>query len=302
MKRRNLRKTTAARPVRALFLKIRWRALGLPLTEYSSLVKQAKSIPHIAGRCSVFAKTDIIHHQQEGVPAADILLGLCYASVRSYKAVVARKLKAQKPVLLAGGIGHNSGVVRAIQELFELTEGELLLPDGFDCTQAIGAAAMADQQGVQLPFQELIALCEKAEAKRAGSDVTVLSPLPVPPSVEQLHQTRPYVQGEPCYLGIDIGSTSTDLILLGEDEKVIETVYLRTKGDPKQAVREGFAGICEKYGDKIRIRAIATTGSGRMLIGRMIGADCIKDEITARRLGSCRNLCRSRKKMKLDLF
>lgn len=61
--------------------------LGLKLEDYSRLVGQARSIPRLSGRCAVFAKTDIIHRQQEGVPTPDILLGLCYAMVRNYKAV-----------------------------------------------------------------------------------------------------------------------------------------------------------------------------------------------------------------------
>ena len=56
--------------------------LGLKLEDYSRLVGQARSIPRLSGRCAVFAKTDIIHRQQEGVPTPDILLGLCYAMVR----------------------------------------------------------------------------------------------------------------------------------------------------------------------------------------------------------------------------
>ena len=255
--------------------------LGLPLEEYSNLVGQAKSIPRIAGRCSVFAKTDIIHRQQEGIPAEDILLGLCYASMRSYKALIAGKLKAEKPVLLAGGVGYNAGVVRAANDTFELTENQLLLPDGFACTQAIGAAAMAEECGVSLSFQTLMELCDETNLKNVTNKFEALPALSVPPSVQNLHKTRSYVPGEPCYLGIDIGSTSTNLVLLGEDEKVIETIYLRGKGDPKQAVREGFALLREKYHHDINIKATATTGSGRMLIGGLIGADCIKDEITA---------------------
>lgn len=62
---------------------------------------QARSIPRLSGRCAVFAKTDIIHRQQEGVPTPDILLGLCYAMVRNYKAVIgpgASRGKACGPV------------------------------------------------------------------------------------------------------------------------------------------------------------------------------------------------------------
>ncbi|MFP3155013.1 acyl-CoA dehydratase activase [Lachnospiraceae bacterium ZAX-1] len=262
--------------------------LGLPLTQYSALAEQAKSIPRIAGRCSVFAKTDIIHCQNEGIPAPDILLGLCYASVRSYKAMVAGKLKSKKPVLLVGGVGYNAGVVRAIREVFELSENELILRNGFACVQAIGAAAMAAEQGVTISFKALIELCDEASTETGIKKLETLPPLSVPPSVQNLHQTRSYLPGEACYLGIDIGSTSTNLVLLGEDEHVIETIYLRTKGAPKQAVREGFTALRQKYGDDIRIKATSTTGSGRVLIGRLIGADCIKDEITAQAIAAAR--------------
>ena len=78
--------------------------LGLKLEDYSRLVGQARSIPRLSGRCAVFAKTDIIHRQQEGVPTPDILLGLCYAMVRNYKAVIVRGFRG-KPVALCGGIG-----------------------------------------------------------------------------------------------------------------------------------------------------------------------------------------------------
>ena len=62
--------------------------LGLPLEEYSALVGRAQSVPRLSGRCSVFAKTDIIHRQQEGVAVEDILLGLCFAVVKSFKATI----------------------------------------------------------------------------------------------------------------------------------------------------------------------------------------------------------------------
>lgn len=255
--------------------------LGLPIEEYSSIINQAKSIPSIAGRCSVFAKTDIIHRQQEGVPTADILLGLCYASIRSYKSTIAGKLKDDKPILLASGIGYNSGVIQAIKDIFKLSECDLLLPDGFACTQALGAAILANKKGSLLPLQDLINLCKKANKTKSYMETSKLLPLTPPPSISNLHNTRSYIPGESCYLGIDIGSTSTNIVLIGEDENVIETLYIRTKGNPKKAVSEGFKQIREKYGDKIIIKSVATTGSGRMLIGNLIGADCIKDEITA---------------------
>lgn len=59
----------------------------MKIEDYSDITAQASSIPRLSGRCAVFAKTDIIHRQQEGVSVPDILLGLCYAMVKNYKAI-----------------------------------------------------------------------------------------------------------------------------------------------------------------------------------------------------------------------
>ena len=67
--------------------------LGLKIEDYSLLVEQAQSVPRLSGRCAVFAKTDIIHRQQEGVSTPDILLGLCYALVRNYKATIVKTFR-----------------------------------------------------------------------------------------------------------------------------------------------------------------------------------------------------------------
>ena len=60
----------------------------------------------------MFAKTDTIHRQQEGVPKEDILLGLCYAMIRNYKATIGRSLPVHKPVVFTGGVTCNAGVIR----------------------------------------------------------------------------------------------------------------------------------------------------------------------------------------------
>ena len=79
--------------------------LGLRIEDYSELVAKARSIPRLSGRCAVFAKTDIIHRQQEGVPTPDILLGLCYAMVRNYKAVIVRGLPVAELATMRGFFG-----------------------------------------------------------------------------------------------------------------------------------------------------------------------------------------------------
>jgi predicted CoA-substrate-specific enzyme activase len=82
------------------------------------------------------------------------------------------------------------------------------------------------------------------------------------------------------YLGVDVGSVSTDLVLLDSEMKVVEKLYLRTKGRPIKAVQEGFRILKSKY-DGIEVGAAGTTGSGRHIASTLIGADAVKNEITA---------------------
>ncbi|MDR1507731.1 MAG: acyl-CoA dehydratase activase, partial [Treponema sp.] len=103
--------------------------LNIALEAFSTIAEKAETIPRIAGRCSVFAKTDIIHLQQEGEKIENILLGLCYAMVRNYKAAVAGKLPQKPPVLFAGGTVYNRGMIRAIRDVFDLGTDDLIISE-----------------------------------------------------------------------------------------------------------------------------------------------------------------------------
>lgn len=82
------------------------------------------------------------------------------------------------------------------------------------------------------------------------------------------------------YLGLDVGSVSTDIVLIDQNKQVIEKLYLRTKGRPIKAIQEGFTLLKNKYGDA-KILGAGTTGSGRQISATLIGADAVKNEITA---------------------
>ena len=82
------------------------------------------------------------------------------------------------------------------------------------------------------------------------------------------------------YLGVDVGSVSTDIVLLDSGLDVIEKLYLRTKGQPINAIQEGFKILKKKYCD-YQIEAVGTTGSGRQISSFILGADAVKNEITA---------------------
>ncbi|MGM0410111.1 MAG: acyl-CoA dehydratase activase [Bacillota bacterium] len=83
------------------------------------------------------------------------------------------------------------------------------------------------------------------------------------------------------YLGIDVGSVSVDFALLNENYKLMEKIYLKTEGKPIKVIKDGIDLLKQKIDNEIKIKAVGTTGSGRKLAGVMVGADVIKNEITA---------------------
>lgn len=250
--------------------------LGLPLESYSDYTDRANRVPRLAGRCSVFAKTDLIHRQQEGVSAEEILLGLAYAVVRNFKTSVVRKLPVQKPMLLSGGVVKNRGVIRAVKEIFGLEEGELLCEEGGTIVSAVGLAVLAIERKTQMDWSKL---CEEISIRNIQQG----SPLPTYfYEKDQLHKTRTPKPGESLWLGVDVGSTSTNLVLIGENQEVLDFCYIRTQGNPVRAVEAGLEKLkptLDLVGTQIVETAV--TGSGRYLIAKKLGTEQVLDEITA---------------------
>jgi predicted CoA-substrate-specific enzyme activase len=85
----------------------------------------------------------------------------------------------------------------------------------------------------------------------------------------------------PVYMGVDVGSISTNVVLIDEHAQVIARRYLHTEGRPLEAVRIALDSISEEVGQRVEVRGVGTTGSGRYLTGDFVGADVIRNEITA---------------------
>lgn len=83
------------------------------------------------------------------------------------------------------------------------------------------------------------------------------------------------------YLGIDVGSVSTNFVLLDENHKVFKKLYIRTMGQPMKIMKQGLCELKKSCGEDIEIRGVGTTGSGRELASVLVGADIVKNEITA---------------------
>ncbi len=119
--------------------------LGIPIEEFGDYSLRAESGVQIAGRCSVFAESDMIHKQQIGHPMDSIIYGLCQALVRNYLNNLAKGKRVEPPVVFQGGVAANSGMKRAFEEALG---AEIIVPAHFDVMGAVGAALLALEAGV----------------------------------------------------------------------------------------------------------------------------------------------------------
>ncbi len=265
------------------FLEQQAARLGYSIEEFSRLALEAENIPRIAGRCTVFAKSDMIHLQQAAVPDHEIIAGLCFAIIRNLKSNLAKGRKVEPPVVFQGGVAANLGVRRAIKEVFGLRDEELIIPEHHGIMGAIGAA--------------LYGLDGRATSAYRGSDILrayLRERRPAPQRFPKLSPMRSVylppkearTRVERVYLGIDVGSVSTKLVALDENGALVAKVYLLHHGKPLESVKEGLARLAEKLPPGVEVLGVGTTGSGRYLVGDFVGADVIRNEITAQAMGA----------------
>jgi predicted CoA-substrate-specific enzyme activase len=265
------------------FLDQQARRIGVPIIkEFGEMSLRSADPPRIAGRCSVFAKSDMIHLQQIATPLHDIVAGLCFALARNFRSNVARSKEIKKPVLFSGGVAANIGMVRAFREILNLSGDELIIPPHHASMGAIGAVmyAKSDNPGPG-SFKGLDKL-----RQYLLQNSTVFASLPQLVESEagyhkEVHFRKNGQAKMPVYLGLDIGSLSTNVVLIDDKHRVISRRYLPTAGKPLEAIQRGLTEIYDEVGEHVEVIGAGTTGSGRYLTGDFIGADTIQNEITA---------------------
>ncbi|MHC5053273.1 MAG: acyl-CoA dehydratase activase [Planctomycetota bacterium] len=261
--------------------------LGFAPEELGAVAMTSDRPANVSGRCSVFAKSDLIHLQQVGTRDSDMLAGLCYAVVRNFRASVAKGRKVQRPLALCGGVALNECVRRAVLELFELGEADFVLPERPAVMSAIGAGLVAlesarDGESTPVDPDGIARLEEYAKAAAIARRLPPLGEPSHPASAER--RVFPLPGGgerTKAYLGVDIGSISTKAAVIDPEGNVVARRYFWTAGRPLEAVRRAMKEIGEEIGQRVEIAGVGTTGSGRYLVGDFIGADVIKNEITA---------------------
>ncbi len=120
--------------------------LNIPISDFGSLALKSKNPVRIAGRCTVFAESDMIHKQQMGHKLEDIINGLCEALVRNYLNNVGKGKEILAPISFQGGVAANVGIKAAFERELGLP---VTIPPYFNVMGAIGAAHLAKEEAAK---------------------------------------------------------------------------------------------------------------------------------------------------------
>jgi len=214
---------------------------------------------NVAGRCSVFCKSDCTHALNKGIPKGRVVSGLCRMMATKILELV-QKIPTPE-VLLVGGTSQNSVMLQFLKnsglKVHTLEESRFF--------EALGAALWA------LDNSTVVIGSPKEIFSSTRSSFEFLAPLSDhSDKVEFKRSLRgTAAQGDDCILGLDVGSTTTKAVLLRmKDETILASCYLRTLGDPVGASRNCYRAISDELnGTGVNIHGLGVTGSGRQIAG-----------------------------------
>ncbi|MDR3356867.1 MAG: acyl-CoA dehydratase activase [Spirochaetaceae bacterium] len=267
--------------------------LRVPVEEFEALAARGNAVYEISGRCGVFAKTDIQPLFNQGGLPEDIALSTFHAIAKQTIGGLAQGLELTPPIIFEGGpLTFNPTLIRVFAERLGLGEGDCIRPENPETFIAYGAALSVDAMFADDKRQldmagSLDALSSvHGDTGREAQDTAVpdfFSSAEERADFDKRHSLPPasvYAgkRGETLrvYLGIDAGSTTSKLVLLDEDERVVDSFYSNNHGEPLRVIQKGLLGLKRKYdeaGVKLEIAAVGTTGYGELLFAKAFGAD-----------------------------
>ncbi|MBW1941256.1 MAG: CoA activase [Deltaproteobacteria bacterium] len=252
------------------------------LDDFIRLGLNSKQPSNVACRCTVFTKSDMIHLQNKGERLEDIIYGLHVGNARNYMSTIVSNRVLEEPILFVGGLSMNAIQVRAFQSYFP----GLIVPERNTSLGALGVALHALDLEVEnhLDFEGARGALEEGSHDLPIAPRLELKETDFPEDNEVSKRFIP--EGTPLYLGIDIGSTTTKYALITEDHEIVHKSYVHTQGKPIEVTQKLLGVLRDNLGADVNIRGVATTGSGRNVVGDFLDADLIIDEITAHAKGA----------------
>jgi predicted CoA-substrate-specific enzyme activase len=270
------------------FLEQEAHRFNLSIEEFGRRAAVARRTVRVAGRCAVFAKTDIVHQHQSGVPLDDVTYSLCHAIAQNVSGELIGNRTFQRPLAFVGGVAANQGMRRALVDVLSLDAGTLLVPSNHAFADAVGALLSLREHDEcdGRPLDEAERRLEVRPLLARAVERT-LPPLEGRASVRRPPVREAQLSATPItgyLLGIDIGSTTTNVACLTREGDVVDHVSLPTQGQALSAVCGCLSRLADRHGELVPA-AVGVTGSGRRFISEIIGADLVVNEITAHAAG-----------------
>jgi predicted CoA-substrate-specific enzyme activase len=250
------------------------------LADFIELGLKSDKPANVACRCTVFTKSDMIHLQNKGEKLEDIIYGLHLGNAMNYMSTIVSNRSLAEPIVFVGGLSLNRLQLKAFKSYLP----NLLVPEHNTSTGALGVALRALELGCENRVDP--ASLEDSALRRS---VPTAAKLKLEKTLFQSTNQVPkriFSDKSKVYLGIDIGSTTTKYVLVDGERKIIHKKYVPTQGRPIEVTKKLLDYIQREIGERIEIVGVATTGSGRNVVGDFLNADLIIDEITAHARGA----------------
>lgn len=241
-------------------------------------LEEAVSIPDlenpykVAGRCSVFCKSDCTHALNKGAPKERVTAGLC--QMMALKVTELLKKTEYEKVMIIGGASSNTAMIHFLKKDIP----GLYIPEQARYFEALGAALWAFDVNTK-PVREPEELFSAGEGSFSRLPVIkdFLSRVTFKEAIRRLAKA-----GDECILGLDVGSTTTKAVVMRTDDNaILASCYLRTNGDPVRASRDCYREVYRQLSAPVRITGLGVTGSGRQIAGLHALTPAVINEIIA---------------------
>ena len=241
--------------------------MGLDLSRINEI--ETDEYYELSSRCSVFCKSDCTHALNKGVPKEFVLNGLGRVMAERIAELV-HKARVRK-IMIVGGTTRNKLMLRHLSSFVDF-----VIPEEALFFEAFGAYHWAREykpsRNGELIFNKMESSFPKLEKLSKYAHMVDFKDMDFQKAKE----------GDVCILGVDVGSTTTKAVLMRvEDEAILASSYLRTKGDPVGAARKCYKEILDQLDVNVKIIAVGVTGSGRKIVGLHAQTDAVYNEIMA---------------------
>ena len=254
--------------------------LNITVGQMDEYALSAKKIYPIASRCGVFAKSDIQPLLNQGAGKEDISASIFQAVVDQTVSGLAQGRKIKGRVLFLGGpLFFLKGLRKAFKETLKLSDEDAIFPENAPCFMSIGAALYS----ANVEAEGLENIIAKISAAKGSDDIVTGKPL-----FESREEYSEFVKRHratdlnfadiatysgDCYLGIDSGSTTTKLMAITPDFRILWSHYQSNNGQPLDIVISRLKEFIKLCGGRVKIAGSAVTGYGEDLIKSAIKAD-----------------------------